>query len=317
MAVAQEKEMGIDDIPENIFRFFPKEMFGIDPETGYLGFNIRCHVLWDYDLFTPVGDNRKVYESQIKKLTKSMQKDGFDPNFAILVKRNPDGETFGIVNGQHRFNTLKRLGLPIFFHILQEGVSHIKTMVCENTTQKAWNMQDCIRQHVNHNKHYADLEKFIKAYPDMAIQTCVNLIYGVDPITGQVPNEATSDFKGGSLEFTEEQLLRGYDVARRIDDVISYKPAAHKRIKKKALVHRALAVALQNPDVDWKVLWRRIKQQLDSNDSGLGPSFANCKSWEQGVEAVIHFINGRKTIINFAETYEKLDKKLRNKRNSI
>jgi len=104
--------------------------------------------------------NRAITErdnSKLRLLEASMQKYGFLP-FPILVVRA--GEKLKIIDGQHRFDTAKKLGLSVLF--IETERDDIVIAECA-AAQTPWNQFHYVATFASQgNKHYIRLLEFVK-----------------------------------------------------------------------------------------------------------------------------------------------------------
>lgn len=73
----------------------------------------RIYVTTDYSAFVKDADNREVRLMTRKRLLDSMKKYGCMSEFPIVVTECRDTGKLIIKDGQHRFESAKRLGLPV------------------------------------------------------------------------------------------------------------------------------------------------------------------------------------------------------------
>lgn len=139
----------------------------------------------DYDKFKFMLGNRNINLSSVKKIEESISQNGFKM-CPILVN-----EKFEIVDGQHRFNALKDLGLPIYY-IIENGLN-IEDCKNLNINTKNWSLDDYVRGYADLG--YAEYVKLIKMTKELKISfSCgVCLLAGVDYSGGvQITNMAKS-----------------------------------------------------------------------------------------------------------------------------
>ena len=93
-----------------------------------------------YAMFHYIGDNRPVGSKHVKNLAKKMQQ-------AFLLPYEPIVATDegGIIDGQHRFEAARSLGLPIYYVETEWGDTDPRTeqmIILLNTTSKTWRQED-------------------------------------------------------------------------------------------------------------------------------------------------------------------------------
>lgn len=130
----------------------------------------------DYDQFKPLIGNRAVYESRVKKLTKSISENGVIYN-PILVN-----ETKEIIDGNGRFKVLSSMHEPIRY-IICKGLS-LKECIVFNTTSTKWTIMDYIDSYCDlGNSNYILLKKLITEHPKCSFENIMFAINGNVTVT--------------------------------------------------------------------------------------------------------------------------------------
>lgn len=94
---------------------------------------------YDYDLFKQISVNREIDQTRLSRLKASMtEKQLIIP---ILVNKNME-----IIDGQHRFEAIKQLGLPVYFYV--QDAYDIKDMICANLNTQSWKKGDFFNHYV-------------------------------------------------------------------------------------------------------------------------------------------------------------------------
>lgn len=92
----------------------------------------------NYDLFSFMDNNRNISHGLINRIIESINKIGYIESRPIIVN-----ESFIIIDGQHRFEACKKLGLPIFYAI--ENLDINEAMILLNKNQLIWRLQDYVK----------------------------------------------------------------------------------------------------------------------------------------------------------------------------
>jgi hypothetical protein len=90
-----------------------------------------------YDQFKFLKGNRKIDRYHLKKLKESIEKNNHLNLHPIIVNANME-----IIDGQHRYEAAKLLGLEIFF-IKSESV-HDDHLIASNVNQRSWEVENYI-----------------------------------------------------------------------------------------------------------------------------------------------------------------------------
>ena len=147
----------------------------------------------NYNLFSILECNREINEKQVNKLKKLIAKNGYLPSSFVLVD-----EFFNIVDGQHRFEAQKELGLPIKTMVI-EGLS-IEHMRLLNTANKNWGNEEFIRHYATLGKeNYIILRDIIDKNKDVGYTQILNLMFE-SRIT------VNNDIRNGDLKISEEMI---------------------------------------------------------------------------------------------------------------
>lgn len=153
--------------------------------------NYSVYESTDYDKFKRLIGNRNLKREKISKLKQSIIQYGWLRN-PILVN-----EKFEIIDGQHRYETLKELRMPIEY-IVDEGLS-IDECQCLNVSQSNWTQKDYINSYVdNGNSNYIYLRKLMDKYNIISLNA---IIYA---ITDQM-KAFNKGIREGTFICTEEQ----------------------------------------------------------------------------------------------------------------
>jgi len=165
----------------------------------------------DYSIFRRMNGNRGVDEKRVRGLVKSIQKIGWISNPIIV------NEKMEIIDGQGRFEALRRLGMPVEYRILKNtGLEVCQVMNSHNT---AWKTSDFVDSYADTgNENYQRLRQLSHMYK-APLET---ILWAA----GYACNGKTYDYlKNGGLELTKAQ----YDaVIKKMDIYEKYYPAFAK-----------------------------------------------------------------------------------------
>jgi len=118
----------------------------------------------DYSMFKTLEGNRQVNKLHVKRLRESFQK-------AYLLSPIIVNERFEIIDGQHRFEAAKQLGLPINFLIAPKyGLREVQVL---NENMKNWKKEDYLNAYCDLNHpEYLKFRNFMKRFPLFGISSC-------------------------------------------------------------------------------------------------------------------------------------------------
>ena len=98
-----------------------------------MNYNNEVHKTKDYSLFRSIKGNRDINKVHFSRLKKSIAKKYL---FTVIVVN----EHYEIIDGQHRFNVIKELGLPLYYVICTGyGVNEVQIL---NQNSKNWSTDD-------------------------------------------------------------------------------------------------------------------------------------------------------------------------------
>jgi hypothetical protein len=166
--------------------------------------SIHVQTTNDYSLFKTLNGNRKLNELHVKRLSISFQERYlFSP---IIINENHQ-----IIDGQHRFEAAKKLGLPInFFVIKGYGLPEIQIL---NANSKNWNADDFLQGYCDLGiREYLKYKEFKETY-GYGHNECMAMLSGSVGGTGNV----IKTFYSG--KFKIKDLQKANDTAQKISQV--------------------------------------------------------------------------------------------------
>lgn len=143
--------------------------------------------------------NRPINAQHVKKLVVSIKKHGYLPAYPIMVARN-GAAGFTVLDGQHRFEAAKALGLAIHF-VVHEGQISIPEI---NEPQSRWTNSDYIGSYANQgNADYHFLREF-SARTKISPLRAASLLYGEMAASGNVSDALKAGkFKVRDVEYAD------------------------------------------------------------------------------------------------------------------
>lgn len=163
----------------------------------------------NYSLFKRIKGNRTINKAQVKKLVDSF---GEDPSLAISVPIVVN-EKFEIIDGQHRFQALKKLNLPISYQKIK-GLD-LKSVQIVNSSTKVWSPMDFAKSFSElGNKHYKSYIEFKNKY-HLTHTTLLAFLAGFSS-----SNNTTTRFRKGLFETTD--LKEAHILCQQFIDVSKF-----------------------------------------------------------------------------------------------
>lgn len=181
----------------------------------------------DYSIFKRLKGNRGLNEINVKRIADSMTESYL---FTVVIVN----EFMEVIDGQHRIEACKRLGLPVNY-IIKPGL-RLSDVQKYNGFQMQWNKMNYALSYSEAGiKSYMILLEFMKEYPDFNLGSAENLLTntfdGANEKSDRVRNAdgkltgRVKSFQNGTLEISMEDKVRGYLMAA---EIIKYKPYFRK-----------------------------------------------------------------------------------------
>jgi len=121
-----------------------------------MGNPTQVHTTQNYSMFSPIDGNRNKNELHITRLKKSMQENYLFTTITV-------NEKFQIIDGQHRFEAIKSLNLPVNYVVCKGyGLKEVQIL---NANSKTWNADDYMEGYAKlGNPHYIKYKEFKNKY---------------------------------------------------------------------------------------------------------------------------------------------------------
>lgn len=233
----------------------------------------QVDVTTEYDVFRRMPGNRAVSENHVRNLMNAMREnDLFTP---ILVNQN-----FEVVDGQHRLEARKRLGLPVPYY-WTEGLA-LPEVQRLNSTQKGWVNDDYVEAYIElGNQNYITYKWFRSKYSLPHIPT-------VWLLTGGDHHRVSEKFKCG--DFKVRDLEGAKEKASMLAEL-----APHFSHWKDAPFVKAFLICLNRTGFEFTVLLHRVKQ----NPTMLKPC-TTMDGYMLLIEEVYNYRSTKKIPLRFA-----------------
>lgn len=195
------------------------------------------YVTKDYDKFKVLDGNRSIEKSRVKKIHDSIVRNGYIHSPIIV------NEKMEIIDGQGRFEALKKLELPVEYMVF-DGLT-INDCIVLNVYHTDWSIMDYIESHADRgNMNYKFLLHLLSKYKELGLTVVINAITGTSGNNGRIMR----GIKSGEFQCSGEQY-------ERADELLGYVMRFLKTIKnynKGPIPYICLAImfAYQLEDVD-------------------------------------------------------------------
>lgn len=231
----------------------------------------------EYDVFKRLAGNRELNEKHVQRLMDAMRKnDLFVP---ILVNQE-----FEVVDGQHRLEARKRLGLPVPYYWTEGlGLTEVQNL---NSTQKGWRNNDYVKAYIElGNQNYVIYKWFRENYGTPHTPTIMLL-------TGRDSRDIRHMFQSGQL--VVKDLEGAKHKAQMLSEIGKY--FAHW---KEASFIKAFLIAMNREGFSYKIFLDKLKK----NPTMLRPS-VSIDAYLQEIEAVYNYRAQKKVPIRFGKDNE-------------
>jgi len=230
--------------------------------------NLEIQKTFDYSKFKTLNGNREINPSNKKRLLKS-----FSENY--LISPISVNDKLEIIDGQHRFECAKELGLPVYYFTINDyGISEVQTL---NANQKNWILDDYVNGFISVGKtDYLVYKEFRAKYKLPTAQT-VSILDGMND-GGLNGTTVINRFRSG--EFKVKNINDSTIMAEQISSLKNY----YDGYSRKAFVC-AMITLLKNKNFKFDVFINKLK----SNPIQL----THCTNTTNYVDLIEHIYNYR------------------------
>ena len=236
---------------------------------------------FDYSQCKMLQGNRNINEINVKRLVASFEK-------AYLLNPVLVNEKLQIIDGQHRFEAAKRMGLPINY-IIAEKYSNNEVHLL-NSNIRNWVKVDYLNAYCElGNENYIAMREFISDFPEFAFSVCdviiANSTTGTNTPNGTI--KSTRIFENG--EMVIKDISKAYAVANKIKMIKHY----YKGYNRMSFV-RAVIVLLKKEHFDFNLFIQKLSLQPTS--------LVDCVSagkYYELIEDIYNYRNRNKVTLRF------------------
>lgn len=192
----------------------------------------------DYNLFKTMNGNRAINQKHLEKLIKSIEEKYL---FTVIIVN----ENYEIIDGQHRYNALKQLGLPINYTI--EHNATLFDVQRLNKVNKTWGANDYLDGYCDLGYHdYIILKKFMATY-SFSFSECMALLLDSKPGGGLFEDFKFGKFKVKNLQESESKA----------DKIMSLKKF-YQGYNRRVFVY-AMMTLFKNENFDFSEFYQKAK----------------------------------------------------------
>jgi hypothetical protein len=155
----------------------------------------QIYVTNNYDLFTTIKGNRLINQRNYSKLLKSMKEE----QLCVPILVNED---YGVIDGQHRLQVCKELGLPVYFIVKENyGLEQVKRC---NLVGSVWLKTDFLNMFVEQEIHSYLTFKSLIEHHNVALTCLLKIVALVQQKNLSV---VSYQFENGEFTLTDEDII--------------------------------------------------------------------------------------------------------------
>jgi hypothetical protein len=199
----------------------------------------QVHTTKNYSLFKPIDGNRNKNLLHINRLKKSIQENYL---FTTIIVN----ENYEIIDGQHRFDVIEELKLPLNYIMCKGyGLNEVHIL---NQNSKTWNADDYLAGYCQLGyEHYLEFAKFKKRF-DFGSNVCMLLLCNTDS------GSSIKNFYNG--EFKIKDYNKAIDKANKIKMIGKF----YDGYKRQTFI-RAMCQMLDKPIFDFTHFIQKLQLQ--------------------------------------------------------
>jgi len=238
----------------------------------------QIEVTSEYDVFERMPGNRPVDEHHVANLMKRMRRrDLFTP---IQINQN-----FEVIDGQHRLEARRRLGLPVpYFATTDYGLEEVQEL---NAQQKKWSIDDFVKSFIELGKaHYKTYQWFRRQFQLPHVQTVELLMDGDKDLTSR---NCRDIFLSGNFKVVD--LEKAKAKAQMVTAVQPFFDHWNNRGFVKALLF-----CVRKKDFDFK----KFLGKLENQPTALKPQ-ATTDLYIQHIEDIYNYRSSNKVSLRYGE----------------
>lgn len=174
------------------------------------------------------GINRPVNPSHVTKQVKSISMLGcVQPVVVTEIDFINGKKGFYIIDGQHKFNALLRLGeeIPYVVIDLKNKEELVEAIALLNASSKSWTIQDYVTAWSSLREDYVKLNRYFQIY-DFELSVLAQILNNQTVRAGLGSNSSTNKIKNGTFKINDEE--KAVEILNNLTDVLNILPRANR-----------------------------------------------------------------------------------------
>lgn len=202
----------------------------------------------DYDCFKRLGGNAPINMAHLNRLTDAIQKNNLLEARPILIN-----EKMEVIDGQHRLEAAKRLGVPIFYIKIQgSGVDDIAML---NSNQRNWKMEHYLHLYCDYlnNENYKRFRSWLKEN-NLCFTQGISFFIEESSIS-----QCRKSFKDGEFIFDEKykEIAENYTIL--LSKIVSTQRGIKRPWIQQSFV-RAFIAFCNNKEIEIRRFWEQFEK---------------------------------------------------------
>jgi hypothetical protein len=205
----------------------------------------------DYSIFKKNMLNRDIDPGNLKKITASLKARNLLQFRPILVNEN-----FEVVDGQHRLEAAKQLGIDVYYQIQKDGTE--EDILLLNSCQKNWHLDDYLSFYIAKSKEeYLKLRQFMNKN-SLKLAYCLQLFNQNGGRNGVIFRAGAYKFPA-NLSDTNDQLL----YVKHIQEFLNQKIIGNRTFIYTGTFLKAIVSFLNIKEVDRDIFLKKLEYKLE------------------------------------------------------
>jgi hypothetical protein len=211
--------------------------------------NLKIVYTKNLDQFKLVPGNRDIDPKHVRELVEDWKVTKFFKPIII-------DELFKVIDGQHRLEACKLLGIPISYIIVPRSPHLLDKIRHFNTSAKGWLLPDFLSSYIKKgNKDYKFLKEFVDMYKLSLSDSIALLAHGRKHSGGR----DSKMFKKGEFYITPNHRKMAVHIAKKVNE-IRFLSDTFKPFQKSAIFARALMKLVSTRGYKHRIMLEHLKE---------------------------------------------------------
>lgn len=213
----------------------------------------RIYETYDYDTFRFEVVNRNIDENQVNQLKKILKENGSFISPIVVAKDRT------IIDGQHRYQALKEMEMPIRFILGEETGDLQQDIIKTNNMRKNWSFTDYLEAYAQMNENYRQALMIVEEFKDIASPSTLVKFIGANG-TGK-----SEIFRKGALEL----MLGTNYLDTKVDELNELARYHHSINYGKRFTNKYIQIIkemMKSPAFSWARMRQKLTNKVLNNE---------------------------------------------------